>query len=120
MFPKTTKHYKWFEKPDVKYSWVFLLLIPANPDNFFDFPTFVRIETSENGWTNNEIGFEWFKEIFVPQATEWNCHAIEQERANKQRQAADAELDQEDAAANEELELCYPNSATRRWFYYIV
>lgn len=78
----------------MKYSWVFLLLIPANPDNFFDFPTFVRIETSENGWTNNEIGFEWFKEIFVPQATEWNCHTIEQERANKQRQAADAELDQ--------------------------
>ncbi|KIK64629.1 hypothetical protein GYMLUDRAFT_160501 [Collybiopsis luxurians FD-317 M1] len=30
-----------------------------------------RVATSENGWTDNEIGFEWFKKSFVPQATAW-------------------------------------------------
>ncbi|KAE9407228.1 hypothetical protein BT96DRAFT_954537 [Gymnopus androsaceus JB14] len=27
-----------------------------------------RVATSENGWTDDEVGFEWFKECFVPQA----------------------------------------------------
>ncbi|KIK59516.1 hypothetical protein GYMLUDRAFT_169520, partial [Collybiopsis luxurians FD-317 M1] len=29
----------------------------------------IMIATSENGWTDNEIGFQWFKRCFVPQAT---------------------------------------------------
>jgi hypothetical protein len=81
-----------------------LLFTPqaANPN---DSPTFVRIGTSENGWTDNEIGFEWFKEVFVPQATERNRRATEQERADEQRQAADAELED---AADEDSELKLP------------
>ena len=56
---------------------------------------FVRIGTSENGWTDDEIGFEWFKEVFVLQATEWNHCATEQEQADEG----------EDAAADEEIKL---------------
>ncbi|KIK49827.1 hypothetical protein GYMLUDRAFT_183537 [Collybiopsis luxurians FD-317 M1] len=29
----------------------------------------IMIATSENGWTDNQIGFKWFKKNFVPQAT---------------------------------------------------
>ncbi|KAJ3792319.1 DDE superfamily endonuclease-domain-containing protein, partial [Lentinula aff. detonsa] len=29
----------------------------------------ILIATSENGWTDNEIGFQWFRQSFVPQAT---------------------------------------------------
>ena len=71
--------------------------------------TFFRIGTSENGWTDDEIGFEWFKEVFVPQATERNRRATEQERADEQRQAtaSDAEplADHENAAADDGLKL---------------
>ena len=85
------------------------LFIPANSDDFNDLPAFIRVGISENRWTDNEIGFEWFKEIFVHQASELNCRATEQERADEQRQAADIELDQEhagdDAAGDEELKL---------------
>ncbi|KAE9393575.1 hypothetical protein BT96DRAFT_803684, partial [Gymnopus androsaceus JB14] len=28
----------------------------------------ILIATSENGWTDDEIGFEWFKQCFVPQS----------------------------------------------------
>ena len=50
-----------------------------------------RVATSENGWTDDEIGFEWFKQIFVPQTTERN-----QIETEKERLAADA-LDSEDS-----------------------
>ncbi|KAF8805524.1 hypothetical protein BYT27DRAFT_7073734, partial [Phlegmacium glaucopus] len=46
VFPGTTKHREWFEERDVTYT----------------------IGTSENGWMDDEIGFEWFKEVFVVQA----------------------------------------------------
>ncbi|KAJ4466261.1 DDE superfamily endonuclease-domain-containing protein [Lentinula aciculospora] len=29
----------------------------------------ILLATSENGWTDNEIGFQWFKQNFIPQAT---------------------------------------------------
>ncbi|KIK59124.1 hypothetical protein GYMLUDRAFT_118949, partial [Collybiopsis luxurians FD-317 M1] len=29
----------------------------------------ILIATSDNGWTNNEIGYKWFKQSFIPQAT---------------------------------------------------
>ncbi|KAE9393252.1 hypothetical protein BT96DRAFT_829518, partial [Gymnopus androsaceus JB14] len=29
----------------------------------------ILLATSESGWTDNEIGFQWFKQNFVPQAT---------------------------------------------------
>ena len=39
------------------------------------------IATSENGWTDDEVGFAWFKDVFVPQAVERNRVATEKERA---------------------------------------
>ena len=39
-----------------------------------------RVATSENGWTDDEIGFEWYKQIFVPQAAEQNWIETEKER----------------------------------------
>ena len=39
-----------------------------------------RVATSENGWTDDQIGFEWFKQIFVPQAAEKNRIETEKER----------------------------------------
>ncbi|KIK05056.1 hypothetical protein K443DRAFT_62507, partial [Laccaria amethystina LaAM-08-1] len=46
VFPGVTKHRKWCEVTDFKYT----------------------VATSDNGWTDDEVGFEWFKEVFVPQA----------------------------------------------------
>ena len=40
--------------------------------NLNSYETAGRIGTSPNGWTDDEIGFEWFKTVFVPQATEQN------------------------------------------------
>ncbi|KIK51107.1 hypothetical protein GYMLUDRAFT_252387 [Collybiopsis luxurians FD-317 M1] len=35
---------------------------------WFEVDNNILVANSENGWTDNEIGFEWFKETFVPQA----------------------------------------------------
>ncbi|KAF8816005.1 DDE-domain-containing protein [Phlegmacium glaucopus] len=63
VFPGTKKHYEWFEQWDVTYI----------------------IGTSENGWMDDKIGFEWFKEVFVAQATEHNCHTTEQKQAKEKQ-----------------------------------
>ena len=39
-----------------------------------------RVATSENGWTDDKIRFEWFKQIFVPQATEQKQIEAEKEK----------------------------------------
>ena len=54
-----------------------------------------RVGTSPNGWTDDEIGFEWFKTVFVPQATERNQRATKQEEAEK-RQCDQHTIDNED------------------------
>ena len=59
-----------------------------------------RIGTSENGWTDDEVGFEWFKEVFVAQATERNCCATEQEQADNKK-----DTDEEEATVDETLKL---------------
>jgi hypothetical protein len=35
----------------------------------------LSVATSDNGWTDDEVGFQWFKDIFVPQATARNRRA---------------------------------------------
>lgn len=47
--------------------------------------TWDRVGTSPNGWTDDEIGYEWFKTVFVPQATERNKKATRQEEAEKRQ-----------------------------------
>ena len=54
-----------------------------------------RVGTSPNRWTDDEIGFEWFKTVFVPQATERNQQATKQEEAEK-RQCDQHTIDNED------------------------
>ena len=39
-----------------------------------------RVGTSENGWTDDEIGFIWFQDTFAPQAVERNRVETEKER----------------------------------------
>jgi hypothetical protein len=42
--------------------------IPEIDDSEMDAPI-SSITTSQNGWTSNEIGLQWFKEMFIPFAT---------------------------------------------------
>ncbi|KAE9391677.1 hypothetical protein BT96DRAFT_736586, partial [Gymnopus androsaceus JB14] len=37
-------------------------------DDWFEVDDDILVATSENGWTDDEVGFKWFKETFVPQA----------------------------------------------------
>ncbi|KAI4519898.1 DDE-domain-containing protein, partial [Schizophyllum commune Loenen D] len=37
-----------------------------------DVPPEVTISTTENGWTNDLVGLAWFRENFIPQATQRN------------------------------------------------
>lgn len=70
-----------------------------------------RVGTSPNGWTDDEIGFEWFKTIFVPQATERNRHAsdaIEQEQAEKRQAEARDNPDQQSTPTLNNGELNLP------------
>lgn len=82
-----------------------------------------RVATSDNGWTDDEIGFAWFKDIFVPQATERNRRMTqqEQEAARKAKVAAPQESamqsegqvqsvpDQDHSGEGEPYEICTSN-----------
>ena len=63
-----------------------------------------RVATSENGWTDDEVGFEWFKEVFVPQAVERNQVATEKERADSEMAIArEKDQEKENTAENSDV-----------------
>ncbi|KAE9386202.1 hypothetical protein BT96DRAFT_743431, partial [Gymnopus androsaceus JB14] len=41
-------------------------------EEWFEVDNEIMIANSETGWTDDEVGFEWFKKNFVPQATARN------------------------------------------------
>ena len=56
MFPGTTKHCEWFEEMDVTYMCI-VFNYSKTGYVIHDLLHLIRIETSENGWTDDEIGF---------------------------------------------------------------
>ena len=77
VFPGTTKHSKWFDETDMKYTWVVVAEINLN-----SLKLQVGLELLQMGGPMMRLGSSGSR-LFVPQATEQNRWATKQEEAEK-------------------------------------